>query len=351
MLNKTGFSLIAASLLLAGCGGGGGGGGGSTATASSVGYDGPTAGVAMTDQASADEVASNTMAAAVDMDLADFTSGLMKSGTSSTASAGIASYTKEMVDRGLALAAKTDLSTMAAGVTDTQVLDCAVSGTVTMSATAADEYNYPSAGDSFSMTANNCDDGYGEAMNGGFSVVFSSYTETAEAVSMTIKASYSNLTISSTSTSDYFLLNGGFTMSMNMNYSTYASSFSLSGDAILVKESYGGVVEQMAMTNFSFVDTFDESGNLTVDHDYTFYSTDIGGYVTVATTTPIYFYAYDYYPSSGVVVITGDGGAKVRVTALDNTTVQFDYDLDADGEYGLTDADDPASQTKAWTAL
>lgn len=54
------------------------------------------------------------------------------------------------------------------------------------------------------------------------------------------------------------------------------------------------------------------------------------GYVTVTTTTPLT--KTGEWPSSGVIVITGAGGAKARLTAL-STTYQVDLDMDGNDDY------------------
>jgi len=60
------------------------------------------------------------------------------------------------------------------------------------------------------------------------------------------------------------------------------------------------------------------------------------GYVTITTPTPFrVFYVSDLWPSSGVMVATGTGNTKVRLTAISNTECQIDADLDGDGDYEL----------------
>jgi hypothetical protein len=333
---------LIAGLWLTGCGGGGGGGS-STTTASDVGYAGTTEAVAMTDQASADAVAADTIASAISMDLSGDIPLSYKSGSSTSSVPGLAGFTQQMIDRALALPTSSTL----AGAIQTQTVQCSITGTITYTANVADpNASQPSAGDSVTMSASSCDEGFGSVLNGSFSMTVLSFSSTG----MSVNVAFSHFTTTAAS-GDYSLLNGGFAMALNVDPNTNATTYSMIGDALLVEQSTGGVVKQQALSPFSLVDTIDASWNFTADHDYTFYSTNIGGGVTVTTTTPIFIFYGDYYPSSGVVVITGAGGASVRVTAIDNTLVQIDYDLDADGEYGDTDADDPASQTKNWYQL
>jgi hypothetical protein len=57
------------------------------------------------------------------------------------------------------------------------------------------------------------------------------------------------------------------------------------------------------------------------------------GYVTISTPTPFRVYVSDLWPSEGVMVATGTGNTKVKLTAISNTQCQIDADLDGDDIY------------------
>jgi len=57
------------------------------------------------------------------------------------------------------------------------------------------------------------------------------------------------------------------------------------------------------------------------------------GYVTITTPTPFRVYDSDFWPSSGVIVVTGTGNTKARLTTIDNTQCRIDADLDGNGTY------------------
>lgn len=69
------------------------------------------------------------------------------------------------------------------------------------------------------------------------------------------------------------------------------------------------------------------------------------GYVTISTQTPFRVYDLDLWPSSGVMVVTGTGNTKVRLTAISNTQCQIDADLDGDDTYEW------GPKTKDWEDL
>jgi len=68
------------------------------------------------------------------------------------------------------------------------------------------------------------------------------------------------------------------------------------------------------------------------------------GYVDITTPTVIRTYAVDTWPTSGVLVATGAGGATVTLTALSNTSYQVDIDEDGISPVEYTN-------TGNWSAL
>jgi len=342
MKKQHGIAILigATSLLLSACGGGGGGGGSTPATATSVGYTGETAAVTIADPAAADTIAAATISSAMNMDIAG-SIPYLKAGSTATNSNKIADLTKRLMDRAMSLPKPAD--TTLAGVTDTFTDYCYYSGTITYTETYANA-SAATPGDSFSLAFNSCDDGYGYVMTGSFGATLLSYTDSNN---MSVSVNFSSLRESSTSNTDYTLFNGGLNMTMSYNSVTSIEGNSITGDALLYDVSYGGVSYSQALTNFSLVDSYDWNNyTTTVDHDYTFYSTSIGGSIRVDTTTPIVFASGAYYPNQGVVVITGANDAKVRLTAQsDATNVFIEYDIDPiDGVY-------ETSQTVTWSYL
>lgn len=57
------------------------------------------------------------------------------------------------------------------------------------------------------------------------------------------------------------------------------------------------------------------------------------GYVAVETPTPFRVFDTDIWPSSGVMIATGTGNTKARLTSISNTQCQIDADLDDDDIY------------------
>ena len=63
------------------------------------------------------------------------------------------------------------------------------------------------------------------------------------------------------------------------------------------------------------------------------------GYVVVSTDSPFRVYDGDDWPSEGVLVVTGDGSTKARLTVLTSTTFRVEADTDGDGSYDFDSGD------------
>ncbi len=70
----------------------------------------------------------------------------------------------------------------------------------------------------------------------------------------------------------------------------------------------------------------------------------VEGYVTVSTDTPISVNDGDDYPSSGVLIVTGNpgtagGNTKAKLTFVSSTTYRVEADTDGDGTYDYNSSD------------
>jgi hypothetical protein len=102
----------------------------------------------------------------------------------------------------------------------------------------------------------------------------------------------------------------------------------------LLKDDVTGKVYWVKDYDMSITEGVDGTGYY-VDLDIlsgTYYDPDYG-YITVETTTPIRAYDINEWPSSGVIVVTGNNNKKVRLSVIDEIQCQIDADLDGDGSY------------------
>lgn len=349
MFKQTRIALLGIVVLLVGCGGGGGG-----SSSPNLSYDGPT-GAVLINGSNADAIAGYAASQATSGELTSATSNIPL-GLSGPAAAGsgpqpsvhpLSELAKKYA--AMALDRNTYSANLLPGVTESQSQDCSGGGTVTLTVTYADP-NQPSVGDRVSIIFINCVEG-SDRSNGTVTVVLKDVTVNPDQTLGDFAAdfTFSNLKITDLATGDYAWLNGGFTAGFTGDGQTTPLVFSLSGSSLVVEEKTGAVTEQALLSNFSFVDTVHLNGDLSYDHDFTIASTEIGGSVTVVTENPFTIYAPDSYPTVGQLVVTGANNASVKLTAVDNTSVTIEYDLDGNGTYG--DGTDPIQKTVAWSAL
>ena len=125
------------------------------------------------------------------------------------------------------------------------------------------------------------------------------------------------------------LSDGSSTLSGNLNMDLTVSPIQADFDTYLKNNATNTVYWAQDYVIYitdggSYLDVEINSGN--------YYEPDYG-YVTISTPTPFRIYNLDLWPSSGVMVVTGTGNTKVRLTAISNTQCQIDADLDGNNIY------------------
>ena len=166
-----------------------------------------------------------------------------------------------------------------------------------------------------------CDDGV--KISGGVSFSGQADVNTGDLLKFTF--SFNSLT--GTSGSDSFTLNGNISCDVTVSPATITMTM------LLQDNSTGKVywVQNYTMTvteGANYVDI--ELSGRYYDPDY--------GYINITTTTPFRIYDVDDYPSDGVLVVTGNtgiggGSTMARLTALSSTTYQVEADTNGDGSY------------------
>lgn len=117
--------------------------------------------------------------------------------------------------------------------------------------------------------------------------------------------------------------------------------FAASGNS--VAESDG--LRTARMTDYELWTGTDAVAAIHASTDYTLADTLLGGIIQAATPAPFTTASLDTYPTSGTLTVTGQDGNGVRLTTLNNTNVQLDYEFDGDGTFD----DYPLNST--WAAV
>lgn len=204
---------------------------------------------------------------------------------------------------------------------------CDTSGSETITFDIADpESGMLIAGDSASITANNCVDAFGNTTNGRFSLSIDSgsivFDCLVDCPDVTISVDFNNFRETE---------NGGLTTTMHGDMTMAASetggTATISGTSLFLIEGSDAV----HLTNF---DVSSETVGVTTSTtvNMTIAGTLIDGSITIATTSPVLQDELELHPHGGTVVVTGNAGATLTIDYLDPPThVQLTLDTDGPG--------------------
>lgn len=317
MYKKALIGLFTATFILTGCGGG-------SSDSSGPSYSGPTGAVTISDQTSAKQAASFASGVALNYGMASM------SGTYTPFAATSERATLETagtIARKYTTMAFNLASSKSASASQPQA--CATSGNVTITDNYAGAT--PQAGDTVSFKFNDCVQ-VDTKLTGRLTLTVNSYVSSME---FSAKYTFNQLRTTTVSSGDTYMVHGDYTASVTETVTTFTAS--VTGNSLYSEATIGGNFYQEELSNFSYVDIDTYGDNVSFDHNFTYASSQLGGSITVTTVTPFQIFygppTYDIYPSVGEIVVTGAGGAKVRLTAVDATNARVEWDADGDGLY------------------
>jgi hypothetical protein len=336
---------IAAVAALAGCGSSSGGGAGAPYV--DIGYTGPTTTVPLDSTARIAMVATDASGGVSVFSSASDTSAVAARGAAPavTVKSALAALSRHRIGGGAVVA----------GVTQSDTQPCYVSGSVTAVASFADPTGATlTAGDSFSVTFNACDDGYGVS-SGSMSVTINACPDGAyflDPTAITPGKFYAmSLTVRDFATVDtlgyYSGIEGDMTVSLDFvtdldGVGGWLTS-SVAGGSIAFEEGYDKVASYSAKIAgiaggtylmesgehypTSLYDWPDEYGS---NISARLCSSEMGGCINVRTTAPIYQLDGYQYPYTGTVKYSDDSGHYVELSPTSGSgAVTLYYDVGA----------------------
>ena len=239
-----------------------------------------------------------------------------------------------------------DAPVQAVGAVQSQTENCEGGGTLTISVNDANGNLREDAGDSATLTANNCSF-EGAFLNGQLVLTLNSVTGNPDyfPYSLSVTLGFNNLTAQSSSLRT--VGNGSVALSINAR-ATNNQSLVLRASSLSLSSTYGATTYNKTLTGYEtsvelipaasgFTSTTSVNGALSSS---AFESKSI----SIATLTPFVRTNAQTYPSSGQLVITGAAGGKVRVTGTSATTMLIELDADANGSY-------ENSTSKRWSEM
>jgi hypothetical protein len=336
---RASFTAIAAAILAVACGGGGDGGSGG---GGDVSPPPPTS--VLISAANQDTVARASLASIVPFLNVPATPGAAQA-SAVTPRGGLAQLALRSFKSSVRQPAPTPAGMARPLALYQETIPCTISGTMSVVLDDTDNNGAISAGDSISMSFNQCNEDAGSILNGGLGMVIGSYSLTPSAEGMSGSMTFQSLTFVDPAGS--FSMNGGFAFSINvtqtMSGAEMLGSYTV-GSAGLTVSKQGG--------SAGLSDTFTYRAGYTVsDRDYissvqgssswevmsasgTFRSETLAGELTLTTMTP---FRSDYtdttadiYPTEGQLIATGRDNTKLGLTAT--ATVQVREDMCDDGD-------------------
>ena len=196
----------------------------------------------------------------------------------------------------------------------------------------ADNSGTLTAGDSLTITGNNCRDVSLGTINGSSTLTFNNMSGTygSTAYSAGLTMTFNNLS----------MVDGQYNVSINGTASlsetvTGANSWTstFAAPSLSMSASYtGGGVRSRTLSAYSATETRTPDGTTRLSFAGAVTSSALSSQtVTFNTTTPFVTLPNGVYPSSGVLLITGAAGTQLKLTALSASQVQQELDANGDG--------------------
>ena len=206
------------------------------------------------------------------------------------------------------------------------VFPCAVSGTLTISGDLADPLTL-TAGDTFNIDSDACDDGIGETVDGLMSMTVTDFAGDLFLGTYLIAMNATLDALQVTTATDVVSSTGDASVTLDTTAAPFVSA-SVGGTSMITSSN----ASTDTLTNYSTSQTVDAG---LIPAPYTLTSS---GSVTsslladsVNYSTPIQFAGSDTdFPDSGELLVTGNN-SSARLVALDNVNVRIDLDNDGNG--------------------
>lgn len=233
------------------------------------------------------------------------------------------------------------------GVVQTETLNCAAGGTLTVSSDTANANGVAAAGDSATITGNNCREMEG-TINGTLRIVINSLSGDLDSTQYNASLAMSFEALSIQNLQYRAGLNGPLTLVIAANGANQSTQ-TFTTPSLAVSATYANQTRTRTMTQFQATAT------RTPDPQYAYVTSyQMSGSVNSSalssqtlsfdTSSPFVVRSADSYPSSGMMRVRGATNAQLRLTVLSNSQVRQELDADGDGAF-------EESKTVSWAAL
>lgn len=226
----------------------------------------------------------------------------------------------------------------AVGAVQTQTENCTDGGTLTVSVNDRNGNQELDAGDSVTLSANNCTYA-GMQLNGKLSLSVNGINGDPNGYPFSMNATLQYGNLSAKSSQMVTVGNGTITLSLDVT-AYNAQIIALSVPNFTTTSTYGGSTTTDSLKDYEALLKISPAGSLeqwaSSTNGILASSAFDSKSVRIETTAPFVRSSAQAYPANGSAVITGAANAKVRVTAVDANTVRIELDADADGTFEST---------------
>jgi hypothetical protein len=205
------------------------------------------------------------------------------------------------------------------------IFPCVVSGSLTMSGDIADPLTL-TLGDTFTVDADACDDGFGEVLDGSMTMTVSEFTgDLFGNYLLGMNATLDALQV--TTVDDVISSTGDTAVALDTTNNPFVS-VSVTGNSMITSSN----ASTETLSNYSTAQTVDAGQTqspYTLIASGSVDSSLLSGAVTYST--PVQFQGFDVdYPHMGELLVTGTN-SSVRLVAINNVDVRIDLDNDGNG--------------------
>lgn len=217
--------------------------------------------------------------------------------------------------------------------TSSSSVSCPAGGTITTTVNVSSS-QAPTAGDSITITFNQCKESASELLTG--ALVFTIASGSSSSTSVQLSGTMAFQGVTAVSGQNTGTITGTVGVAASITSTTFQMVLTIGADGLTVVSAAPGFSDSIVYDpGMSLGITVNDGvgASSTVTLNGSFSASAIGGRVIVSTVAPVVTLGTDAHPTSGQVVVTGASGTHLRVTALSNTQAELELDANGDGAY------------------
>lgn len=206
---------------------------------------------------------------------------------------------------------------------------CTYGGAVNVSATDDNNNDELDAGDSMSISFENCATNSSERISGSMSLVVNSISDSYY-IAADISMRLNNFRVVSGNSA----VSARGDMRLTMQESSSDTYFSISSNSLKTSSTENGVTEDFSLSNFSLNLSDSNTSTDQLTYGGTLAMSSFSNHsLVVKPLSPWLIRDAAYNPYSGQMLLTSQAGSKIRITAVSSSYIRLELDASGDGVY------------------